>query len=384
MPTAVADQASKIDLIEHLNQDHTDEILLIAQVYTEGQCPDSAYLVDLFEEGAQVTAQFDNQSEKSLYIPFQIQGDMEEKLLYLAYAAMAKQGLPLSDKRRQFFTVQDSHMLTPNLLRLTIASDVPLPENAPAYAYGFLLKVLQQQPQRARKSSSPHCHEESADSAGRKSRWQHVVDLALLWLMKTLSPKQRQKMIHSMNKGIRYYTLQSAWKSTAERAFCDRGFVDVFLHGETAGSQWARSLAVGDIVTTRVEHADKHENLHRGQALLLADETAYPALLALLQQWQNPLAPYVIIVSEQPEEQAYFKDDDLRGVAKVQRIVCAPNEQSQHLLKAIAALPTFTTAWGACEKEAAKAVRMHLRTHCHIKGYDNRIKAYWALETREK
>lgn len=42
------------------------------------------------------------------------------------------------------------------------------------------------------------------------------------------------------------------------------------------------------------------------QALLIADETAQPALAAILQGWQNSLPPIVIIVTEQHSEQDYI------------------------------------------------------------------------------
>ncbi|PID62178.1 MAG: phage tail protein [Gammaproteobacteria bacterium] len=372
MKTPVSDQASKIDLIEHLNQDHRDDILLIAQVYADCQHANSVVITDLFEEGVDIAITLDNGEEQPAFVPFQIRGDIEEKLLFLAYTAMAKQGRPLSDSRRHFFSVLDTQMLTPNLLRLTVSSDQPLPEKSPAYAYGFLLKVLEQAPKQPTTQAN--------DQPAKKSRWQQFFDLALLWVMKKLSPKQRQKVIQSMNKGIRYYTLQSAWKSTPDSAFCDRGFIDIFLHGDTAGSQWARSLKAGDIIASRVEHEDKHENLHSGKALLIADETAYPALLGLLECWQNPLPAHVILLGEQAQDQAYFNEDNLHNTDITLHIHCPPEEQGERVIQALPEVPDFTTVWGACEKDAAKAIRMHLRNEWKIKGDENRVKAYWAQQ----
>lgn len=368
MKTSVTDQESKIDLIEHINQDHTDEVLMIAQVYAGCPTATQASLADVFEEGVDIAVQFDKTNEKTVFAPFQIQGDIEEKLLYSAYSAMAKQGRLLSDNRRQFLSICDTQMLTPNLLRLTISSDAPLPESSPAYAYGFLLKVLEKQPEKKQQTNAKH-----------KGLLQRIADSVLLWVMKQLSSQRRQKMIKSMNKGIRYYTLQRSWSSDPTRDFADHGYIDIYLHGDTAGSLWAKSLKIGDVITSRVEHEDHHDNLQTGTALLIADETAYPALLGLLQQWQNPIAPVVIILSNKATEQDYFSDSDLQPVAQTQRIVCSPSEQGERVIEALNELPTFTTAWGAFEKESAKMVRMHLRNHYQINGQDNRIKGYWTL-----
>ncbi len=370
MKTPVSNQEEKIDLIEHINQDHSDEVLTIVQAY--GNCTNASHAVlsNLYEEGAEVIVHFGDTEEKHFF-PFQIQGDIEEKLLYLAYAAMAKQGLSLSDGRRQFFEITQTEKVTPNLLRLTIQSDNPLPENAPAYAYGFLLKTLEKAPKVNQANPS--------NQATKKSYAKKMIDQFLLWIMKQLSSQRRQKMIQAMNKGIRYYTLQKSWKSDKNKEYADCGYIDVFLHGETAGSLWADSLKIGDIITTRVEMSDKHENLQQGKALLVADETAYPALLGLLQNWKNPEKPHVIIISEKAEEQAYFTEADLLSETKTYRIVCPPSEQGERVLEIIEKLNDIDTAWGALEKDAAKAIRFYLRQQRHIQGNDNRIKAYWAI-----
>ncbi len=370
--TPLSNHDEKFDIIEHINQDHRDEVLSIVQVFTDHTDATSATLIDIFEEGAELQVLLPALSESvDVFVPFQITGDVEEKLLYQAYSAMAKQGKALSDSRRQFFEIVDTRSLTPNIIRLTIASDAPLPEHSPAYAYGFLLNATEKQKPRASKKAS-------APTDGKKTRWQRISDSALLWVMKKLSSKNRKKMIRGMNKGIRYYTLQKAWHS-GDNDFCDRGYVDVFLHGETKGSQWAATLKKGDVISSRVEYADNHDNLHAGQALLIADETAYPALLGVLQAWDNPVSPFVIILSEQKEEQAYFSDDDIAVAAETIRIVCPPSEQGAHVIEALSSLPSFSTTWGAFEKDASKNVRAHIRAHTDITGQNNRIRAYWSL-----
>ncbi|MBS9777812.1 MAG: DUF2470 domain-containing protein [Gammaproteobacteria bacterium] len=111
--TALIDLNQKLDIIEHINQDHTDELLSIAHVFTCNTNTKSAELLDLFEEGAEVLLFADEPlNGNKIFIPFQIQGDIEEKIIYEIYAATAKQGKVFSDTKRQFFEVIDSQALT--------------------------------------------------------------------------------------------------------------------------------------------------------------------------------------------------------------------------------------------------------------------------------
>ncbi len=366
MQTAVTNVDEKIDLIEHINQDHSDEMMAVVQAYTRIQTMQSAYLSDIFAEGVDIAVIHSNGRTEKVFLPFDVQGDMEEKILYLAYSAMAKLGKPLSDSRRQFFTVEKSAMLTPNIIRLTIQSPVALPENQPAYAYGFLLKTLRTMPNKIK------------PAVKQKGIIKKYCDIALLWFIKKQSGKQRNKILYSMNKGIRYYTLQTAWRSE-DSGFYNMGFVDIFLHGNSAGNEWAKKLQAGDVITTRVEGEDKHQNIHQGQALLVADETGYPALLGLLQQWKNPLAPYVVIVSSDEKDQDYFKSGDMQMAKTMQQIVCPANIQGERIIEIISAFDDITTAWGAIEKQSAKVLRAYLRNHNKIQGNNNRIRGYWTL-----
>lgn len=365
--TPIDDVNHKMDIMEHVNQDHVEELIALTQDYVSSIEITSALIKDIYQEGALVEVLDAQQSQKDVFVPFQLDGDLEEQILYLAYAAMIKQGKELGNNRNQFFEVMSNQALTKNILRLQLKSAMPFTDNSPALAYLFSLKTLENLPEQSSKQLVKP----------KQSKLNHLVNRFFLWLMKQLSSKNRRRLLESMNKGTRYYTLRKVWRSSEESEFCDRGFVDVYLHGSTPGSDWARKLKAGDIIRSQNEAKDKHENLHQGQAILVADETAYPALASILEHWQNPKAPHVFILSTQEAEQAYFEDDFFPESSQVTRIVCDYKQQGEKVIERLKAIDNIETAWGALENESAKAIRYYLRNERQLKGKSNRIKAYW-------
>ncbi|KZN13902.1 siderophore-interacting protein [Marinomonas sp. TW1] len=375
----IQDLDHKLDILEHVNQDHSEEVLAIAESHLSRSFKIvSAKIVDLFEEGVLIQASTleakpsedsTSESQQDIFAPFVINGSLEDKILYLAYAAIVKQGRDFSGTGKRFFEVINTQKVTPNITRLTLQSSTPLPDYYPGHAFAFVLKSLQKQPELA------------ASSQGKKSWQKNLFDRAFIWLMKHLSTKYRQKLLMSANKDVRLYTLRNAWQSEGSN-FIDQAHVDVFTHGNTPGSQWVKNLSKGDIISSRSEAKDKHPHLHQGQALLIADETAYPALAGLLEQWQNPIAPYIILLSEKETEQAYFKVTDLPDGAHIERLVCAPQQQGEKVLAALDNVTDIDAVWGAFESDAAKQVRHFLRNERQVMGRNNHTKAYWRLNAK--
>ncbi|WP_271273759.1 siderophore-interacting protein [Aliamphritea hakodatensis] len=367
MRTPIQDHDHKTDIIDHVNQDHSEELLTIANAHSPDRQVHSAGITDIYQEGIQVciTPQ-GNQNAYDAFIPFEIEGDLEEKILYSAYAAIVKQGGSLSGSRKRFFEVTATTQLTPNFTRLTVRSATPFPEYYPGYAFGFMLKTIKSAPKQA--------------SEPGNIRWlQQAGNRFFIWLMKRLSSNRRQKMLTSINKNVRLYTLRKAWQTPEDTATVHYGQIDIFTHGDSPGSLWSGSLNTGDIVMTRSESADKHPHLATGQALLIADETAFPALAAILEHWHNPVPPYVITLSTLPDEQNYFSDVRLPADAQLHQIICPAHHQAEEVLKIIARLSRFETVWAAMEADAAKAVRHHLRNVRNIQGKHNHTKGYWRL-----
>lgn len=363
--TPIGDQEGKIDIIEHINDDHQAELLAILADYAKIPNDATPHLTDIFEEGCEVSVDLQGQKE-TFFIPFQLKGDIEEKILYLAYVAMVKQGKPLGGQKKRYFEVRESQKITDNMLRLVLKTTQDLPEKTPGFAYLFAQKTLEKLP------LNPHVSE--AKPLGRVSI---AFSRLFLWGMKMLSSRQRQRVLTSMNKGMRYYTLQSVHKSHVDNVGADIAWIDVFLHGDTAGSVWARGLQTGDIIVSTNEYDEQTEHLHQGQALLVADETAMPALASILHYWENPLPPIIIIIAAKQEEQAYLPDAVLPQGSRCYRFVGCQEQLSQALLTCLKEQDNIDTAWGAMESQVAKKIRSYLRNEYGLTGRNNRIKAYW-------
>ncbi len=379
--TPIEDVDQKIDIIDHVNQDHTEELLAIAQSYqsqSKKGLPSlsqggirSAKILDIFQEGMQIAICFITDGPAvTIFVPFEIEGELEDKILYQAYAAIVHQGRDFSGAGKRFFEVVDKQKITPNMIRLTVKSTIPLPKYYPGYAYAFLLKTIKKRP--------------SANAKGdQKTSWsKKLFDRAFIWLMKHLSSKNRQKLLQSANKDVRLYTLRKSWKSSDDVGFHDQGYIDIFTHGQTAGSQWANQLTVGDVIMSRSEAKDKHPHLVNGQALLIADETAYPALAGILEHWQNPLPPHILVISASDSEQRYFEESNLLGAGHMHRIVCEPENQAAEVLAIVKQIEKVDVVWAAFESESAKVVRHYLRNERQVTGKNNHTKAYWSLKTK--
>jgi NADPH-dependent ferric siderophore reductase len=256
------------------------------------------------------------------------------------------------------------------MVRLTIESTTELPEYYPGYAYAFLLKVLKKRP-----------HPDTL-KANKKNWMKTLFDRFFISLIKHLSSKNRQKLLESTNKNIRLYTLRKSWKIDRNDRFHNQGYIDIFTHGETPGSRWANELSAGDIIMSRSEAKDKHPHLSNGQALLVADETAYPAMAGILEHWQNPLPPHIIIISESEDEQCYFEDKDLLTAGQVHRVICPPERQASEVLDIVKEITDIDVVWAAFESGSAKAVRHYLRNQRQIAGKNNHTKAYWNLKSK--
>lgn len=369
--TPIMDIDQKIDILDHVNQDHTEELLAIARTSQPKSDIQSAKILDIFEEGMKILIKSNQQAtEKEAFVPFEIEGGLEDKILYQAYAAIAQQGKDFSGAGKHFFEVTDKQKVTPNMIRISVKSNTPLPEYYPGYAFAFLLKIIQKKP------------DLNAQTNQKKHWFKNVFDRAFIKLMKHLSSKNRQKLLQKANKDIRLYTLRKAWKSSEEAIFPDMGYIDIFTHDNTSGSQWANELKAGDVIMSRSESPDKHPHLKDGQALLIADETAYPALAGILENWSNPIAPYVIILSAKNAEQYYVEDSLFPEGSKVHRLVCNADKQADEVLPIIEKLENIDAAWAAFESNSAKKVRRYLRNERNIMGRDNHTKAYWQLKER--
>lgn len=366
--TPLADQDRKQDIIEHVNNSHLDEMLAVARA---GGAPDArrARLDDVFEEGCLLSTEAADGKAVPLFVPFVLKGDVEENVHYLAYDAMVRQGRPMAGSRKQYFTVVSSRHASPNMLRLTLQSSVPLPENAPGHAWFFSLKTLKQLPSRLPVAQA---HMSALE------RW---FNRLLLWWLKHISAKRREKVMMSLYRGQRYYTLRRAGRSNPQAPFVDQAEVDIYLHqgGDgtlTPGSQWASQLRAGDIILSNAEYYEKTGHLHEGAVVLVGDETALPTVAAILENWRNPVPPVVFSITAHEADQAYLPDAMLPAGTRLHRIIATP-DAAPAVVAELEKLPRIDAAWGALENGDARTIRQHLRNVHGLKGTQNHIKGYW-------
>ncbi|MFD2178900.1 siderophore-interacting protein [Veronia pacifica] len=367
--TQVANYDHAIDIIEHVNEDHGRELNAIAKAKYPQRTFKSVILEDIFEEGVLLFVEDANSARREeLFVPFTIKGTLEERVFYLAYLFADPDVVQKEVKR--FLTVTDKKSLTQNFTRITVRTELPFPEQWAGLCFSTHLKTLTHQ---------------TPEQSPLTKYGQHVNRLILRklsWSLKLIPVKIRRSVVANTQKNVRAYTLRNTWSAEHDGKTHYFGILDIFTHGMSKGSVWADSLKVGDILYTSGDHADNHPALIEGNNVLFCDETAYPAAAGLLQQWTNPMAPTLIIVSHCQAEQAYFDDVILPEGTKVIRITCSFQDQGDNVIKALTGLSHFDTVWGAMESTSAKQVRHFLRNTYKLKGRNNLVKPYWLFEQK--
>lgn len=357
------------DVIEHVNDDHQDELLSIAQVFIDADA-ERAVLLDVTDEGLRFRVEAPSGTQDQFH-PFAMVGGAEDKILFLAYRAMVRQRkLPPGTKTR-YFRFVERQALSANMLRLVFSTDRPLPANEPGYAFFFSLKALR-----------PGVSRQDTEPSGMPLMMQ-LWFRGVLAVMKRLRPPARRKLLNSMYSKSKYYTLRAGFPAAGDDETRHVAWVDVYTHDGSPGSLWAESLAPGDMVKTTAEYREKTEHVHQGRVLLIADETGMPALAALLEGWRNPLAPTLILISRSPAEQDYIEASLIPEKSQVHRVVSDGEERMRRIEALLPALGSLDAAWGALEESDAKMVRTFLRTHHSFEAGNNRVRGYWKQETKQ-
>ncbi|WP_411036359.1 SIP domain-containing protein [Shinella sp. BYT-45] len=365
MVTSTVDRQGLTDVIEHVNDDHQDELLSIAQVFIDADA-ERATLLDVSDSGLKLQVDTPAGSRSHLHA-FSMTGDAEDKILFLAYQAMVRQRkLPPGTKTR-YFRFVERQTLSANMLRLVFTTDRPLPANEPGYAFFFSLKALR--PTRQNKDV------EYSDMPLMMRLWFR----GMLTVMKWLKPTARRKLLNSMYSKSKYYTLRASFPAENDDSAHRLAWIDVYTHGDSPGSVWARSLAPGDMVKSTAEYREKTDHVHEGRVLLIADETAMPALAAVLENWRNPLPPTLVLISRSEAEQDYVDASLIPEDSQVYRIVADGEERKERVEALLRTLGPLDAAWGALEHSDAKMVRVFLRTRHSLAASNNRVRGYWKL-----
>ena len=376
------------NIIAHLNEEHLDELLGFLGVFTSLSLNElnniDVQLTAIYSEGIEVQVQPKNQEQqptdsqdKTLYdqtffiafaTPITEPDELQTQYILLKQRADKKLGKKSIKLTKQTFIVQDSYRVSKNMLRLTL--DVPA-LSLPA--------LSENDPSNTNPTSIP------MNEAG----YAYLFDL-----------EHNVIASNHINSGVKdsshparphcYYTLRKAWQNSDGL----QAWVDVFVHGNTPGGNWATALQAGDTVITKREFPEKVEHLRDGQALLIVDETSMPTAARLLELWDNPKPPLIVCVTQDAADQSYFDDikinHDVKGSIDgnftVLPIVIGSINSEQSLATLIdSKLSDYLTehplqidkVWGALEASTVKALRPMLRERFELSRAEVVVKVYW-------
>lgn len=180
----------------------------------------------------------------------------------------------------------------------------------------------------------------------------------------------------------RYYTLRKAWQTPNGLL----GHIDVYTHGDSQGSAWVRQLNCGDTIKSSRRYPEKVEHIN-GQALLIADETALPTALRIL-ELQKDITPTLIACLHHQDSLAYLQDlqsthklhDDNCTVLMYDDITDLSAKMSA-VLDRLITKQQFDSVWGALEVSVVKSVRKILYQNTQLNKDNAIIKPYWRQES---
>lgn len=356
----------KTSIIEHLNEEHQNELISFAQLYLPKSTPsktlpvEQALITQIYHQGMDVQVEMTDNEPMTIFIPFpQIItriDELQHQYIALKQRADKQLGKDSIKVTEQIFEVQSKYRVSDNMLRLVLSTDegVLRYRQSPGYAYLFDLTTNASLEQ---KLSRHHC----------------------------------------------YYTLRKVIASREHQVNPERVtvWVDVYLHEDktqnalTSGGLWASGLRVGDQVRSKREFPERVEHLHEGQTLLIADETSLPTVARLLEIWTNPLPPIVISITNESKDQEYLKDAQISKAAQDLTILPLVTGGNQERLaekiegvvadflsdKALSARSVkIDKVWGALEAKTTKKLRRLLTTRLALTRTDCILKVYWRAD----
>lgn len=413
-----SDADEKDDMLIYINQDGRDKLLSIVEVFTDIKDINDAslYVEDIFEEGlllcylprdadindknSNVAASKTNSitlrtvkqhtDKHTTFIPFRLkQYDVYRRLFYLATEARLRKGIldevVTSTGNKHYFVVTDTKFVTPNILRLFIKSEQPLPCDDPGYAYRFALTVSHKKgldihslPQKLWQKIEPKIHRFSFAPKVIHTTKQYGY-LAGLEILKRRPAKRPNKVQPIGVVEKRYYTLRQLQSNTDPYA----GEVDIYIHEDSAGSIWATSLQAGDTVYVDYDYEETIKNMTIGQPLFICDETSMPSVAALLERWQLDTVPIVIQITNEDAERAYFDEIVLPATLKDKLTIHHINTSdtdntAQSVIDIIEQQKVaINCAWGAIGKADYRPIKKYLKQTHGLTGKLNRVRAYW-------
>jgi len=367
------DVADKTLFIDHVNEEHQDELAMFINIFTKASIREDSVpsIVELYSDGMllALTSIDNNQTDpenaphptEQYFVHFTSPvvdaASLQEQYITLLQRAATKLGKRTIKLRDQFFTVMDGYYASPNMYRLLVTAPDNTPLNQPGYAY--------------------------------------LLDLNASFAASKLDSGERRDSNDSDNtdefQGVyRYYSLRKAWQNADSSSV--HAWIDVYIHGDTSGGNWAKSLDTGMKIKSVREYPEKLEHLTDGQCLLICDETSLPTVANLLENWQNPLSPLVIAITNDSKDINYLHDITLsERLSKDERfrqdnllhIINTPaTALTEQIMTTLNSRLTTTPnkidkVWGALEAANIKSLRPQLKSVLGLSRQDMTIQVYW-------
>ena len=372
-PLIVADKDLFVD---HINDEHQDELAMFINIFTKASIREDSVpsIVELYPEGMLLALTTNNNdqtnTENAVYSteqhfinfasPVDDAMSLNEQYIALLQRAATKLGKRTIKLREQFFTVLEGYYASPNMYRLLVTAPDNTPLNQPGYAYLLDLNAsfVTSKPVSAAQSD--------VDDRHSTDEFQGV---------------------------YRYYSLRKAWQDADSSSV--KAWIDVYIHGDTSGGNWARSLGAGAQIKSVREYPEKLDHLTDGQCLLICDETSLPTVANLLENWQNPLPPLVIAITNDPKDISYLHDitlseqlsrDERFKQENLLHIVNAPaTSLTEQIVTTLNTQLTTTPikidkVWGALEAADIKSLRPRLKSALELSRQDMTIQVYWRVQ----
>jgi len=388
----VLNSEHKHRIIEHMNEEHFEDLMGFIKAFSllSNVCSKhhDIKLLDIYSEGfsLQVSELTPSSTQSKLHsetyfmrfpIPLSNIEDLQYQYILLKQQAdkkLHKKSIKLTE---QLFHVEQGFAVTENMYRLVLTlpqnnavSSQFLPVTEPGYAY--LFDIGHNYP------FSTDNGDANVSSNSDDSDNSHGND-------QSGSTTINSKRLH------RYYTLRKAILDP--KTSQNQAWIDVFLHGETLGSQWLAAVNSQRTVKTMREVPEKLAHLNQGQALLIADETSIPTVARLIELWQNPIPPLVIYITQQASDQEYLNHREVNELIddklKILALVIGDMDQGQPVAQLIdskvedylAQHPVvIEKVWGAIEVSTSKALRALLKQRLRLDRTDMIVKGYWRKE----
>ena len=360
--------ATKIKFMNHVNDEHQDELAMFVEAFAETKLSNDMAVVvaEVYSDGLLLEAAAQNSESlpshkaeslpdvvKQFFIEFENVIDetvtLKSQYINLLQVASKKLGKLAIKQQARYFTVIDGYYASPNMYRLVVTAPADSPLNHAGYAYLFEMNT---------DISTSNQPTDASNNASEKLQ--------------------------------RYYTLRKAWQDAETQQV--QGWVDTYIHGDTPGGNWARAAQVGTQLKSVRDYPEKVAHLSDGQCLLICDETSIPTVANLLENWQNPIVPIVIFVTNDGAEIAYLQDIELsQTLAQISNfkqgsIIHILNTPDINLPDAIvSAIDTrledssinIEKVWGALGAADAKVLRRQLKTKFDLSRQDMIMKVYW-------